>query len=335
MTSTAGMKRPKDQVRAAYYDQLGIAFGKKVRARIHWIIREAKGEDILDIGCSGGLVPILLGREGKRVTGIDVSPEAIAEATSALKEEAASVQSVVMFSETNIMSFSANRQFDTVLMTEVLEHIGEPERVIQQAYTLVKPGGRLVVTVPFGVNDYADHKRTYYLKRLIEQLTPYGTIEKIERFDKWLGVTLVVQEHVQTGRMLSAEEVDWLEDSFETVERMHVAEVIRLKQVNKRLEQKVQHIAEIELQMVEQSNEQVKLEHQMIEKDQQLEQLAQQYTLVLKRYEEALVSNMEVLEANEAWKSKYRSLANSKLGKVIVRYWKLRRKLSRRQARRR
>ncbi|WP_214845809.1 bifunctional 2-polyprenyl-6-hydroxyphenol methylase/3-demethylubiquinol 3-O-methyltransferase UbiG [Exiguobacterium sp. S90] len=335
MTSTAGMKRPKDQVRAAYYDQLGVAFGKKVRARIHWIVREAKGEDILDVGCSGGLVPILLGREGKRVTGIDVSPEAIAEATSALKEEAASVQSVVMFSETNIMSFSANRQFDTVLMTEVLEHIGEPERVIQQAYTLVKPGGRLVVTVPFGVNDYADHKRTYYLKRLVEQVTPYGTIEKIERFDKWLGVTLVVQEDVQPARMLSAEEVDWLEDSFETVERMHLAEVIRLKQVNKRLEQKVQHVAEIELRMVEQSNEQVKLEHQVSEMNQQLEQLAHQYTLVLKRYEEALVSNMEVLEANEAWKSKYRSLANSKLGKVIVRYWKLRRKLSRRQARRR
>lgn len=335
MTSTAGMKRPKDQVRAAYYDQLGVAFGKKVRARIHWIVREAKGEDILDVGCSGGLVPILLGREGKRVTGIDVSPEAIAEATSALKEEAASVQSVVMFSEANIMSFSANRQFDTVLMTEVLEHIGEPERVIQQAYTLVKPGGRLVVTVPFGVNDYADHKRTYYLNRLVEQLTPYGTIEKIERFDKWLGVTLVVQEDVQPARMLSAEEVDWLEDSFETVERMHLAEVIRLKQVNKRLEQKTQHEAEIELRMVEQSNEQVKLEQQVSEMNQQLEQLAQQYTLVLKRYEEALVSNMEVLEANEAWKSKYRSLANSKLGKVIVRYWKFRRKLSRRLARRR
>ncbi|WP_029332919.1 methyltransferase domain-containing protein [Exiguobacterium oxidotolerans] len=335
MTSTAGMKRPKDQVRAAYYDQLGVAFGKKVRARIHWIVREAKGEDILDIGCSGGLVPILLGREGKCVTGIDVSPEAIAEATSALKEEAASVQSVVMFSETNIMSFSANRQFDTVLMTEVLEHIGEPERVIQQAYTLVKPGGRLVVTVPFGVNDYADHKRTYYLKRLVEQLTPYGTIEKIERFDKWLGVTLVIQEHVQPGRMLSAEEVDWLEESFEFVERMHLAEVVRLKQVNKRLEQKTQHVAEIELRIEEQSNEQVKLEQQVSEMNQQLEQLAQQYTLVLKRYEEALVSNMEVLEANEAWKSKYRSLANSKLGKVIVRYWKFRRKLSRRLARRR
>ncbi|MGA9231161.1 MAG: methyltransferase domain-containing protein, partial [Exiguobacterium oxidotolerans] len=235
----------------------------------------------------------------------------------------------------NIMSFSANRQFDTVLMTEVLEHIGEPERVIQQAYTLVKPGGRLVVTVPFGVNDYADHKRTYYLNRLVEQLTPYGTIEKIERFDKWLGVTLVVQEDVQPARMLSAEEVDWLEDSFETVERMHLAEVIRLKQVNKRLEQKTQHVAEVELRIVEQSNEQVKLEQQVSEMNQQLEQLAQQYTLVLKRYEEALVSNMEVLEANEAWKSKYRSLANSKLGKVIVRYWKFRRKLSRRLARRR
>lgn len=80
MMETKHMSRPKDQVRAAYYDELGTAFGKKVRSRVHWIIRETKGDQILDIGCSGGLVPILLGREGKQVFGIDVSPEAIEEA---------------------------------------------------------------------------------------------------------------------------------------------------------------------------------------------------------------------------------------------------------------
>ena len=93
MTASMKTARPKDQIRAAYYDQLGSGFGKKVRARVHWIVRQAKGEHILDIGCSGGVVPILLGREGKHVVGIDVLPEAIIEAKQALLEEPTNLMS--------------------------------------------------------------------------------------------------------------------------------------------------------------------------------------------------------------------------------------------------
>lgn len=38
--------------------------------------------------------------------------------------------------------------FDAILMTQVLEHVPEPERVIREQYRLLKPGGGFYMTVP-------------------------------------------------------------------------------------------------------------------------------------------------------------------------------------------
>ncbi len=39
--------------------------------------------------------------------------------------------------------------FDTVLMTEVLEHLEEPARGLAEAGRLLRPGGKLILTTPF------------------------------------------------------------------------------------------------------------------------------------------------------------------------------------------
>lgn len=334
MTASMKTSRPKDQIRAAYYDQLGGAFGKKVRARVHWIIRQAKGEHILDIGCSGGVVPILLGREGKHVVGIDVLPEAIIEAKQALLEEPVSVKDKVELHEANIMTYTPDNQFDTVLMTEVLEHIGEPERFIARAVSFIVPEGRLVITVPFGVNDYADHKRTYYLNRLIEQLTPFGKIETVERIDKWLGITIQVYPERRSGRTILPQEVEWLEHAFEEVERIHLTTIIDLKRQQQNLERKVQRLVKQTEQLEHTQVELLRHEQQLQEQMEQYKLLEEQYAVLLDRFEGSLMTNLELLEANASWKSKYRSLARSKLGKVVVRYWKFRRQLKQRRSRR-
>jgi SAM-dependent methyltransferase len=43
-----------------------------------------------------------------------------------------------------------------VLCSEVLEHVGDPTRVIKEAYRVLKPGGYLVATVPFLFRLHAD-----------------------------------------------------------------------------------------------------------------------------------------------------------------------------------
>lgn len=42
-----------------------------------------------------------------------------------------------------------NDAFDSILCTEVLEHVFEPERFVQEMMRVLKPGGKLLMTVPF------------------------------------------------------------------------------------------------------------------------------------------------------------------------------------------
>lgn len=42
-----------------------------------------------------------------------------------------------------------DNSFDVVLMTEVLEHLKTPELVIKECYRVLKPSGKMIITVPF------------------------------------------------------------------------------------------------------------------------------------------------------------------------------------------
>lgn len=59
----------------------------------------------------------------------------------------------------------ADEMFDTVLMTDVLEHISNPELVMSEISRLLKPKGKLILTVPFF---YRLHEKPYDYFRYTE-----------------------------------------------------------------------------------------------------------------------------------------------------------------------
>lgn len=50
---------------------------------------------------------------------------------------------------------------DVVLALEVLEHMSSPQQLIDESARVLRPGGRLILTVPFmfGIHDYRDYYR--------------------------------------------------------------------------------------------------------------------------------------------------------------------------------
>ena len=79
-----------------------------------------------------------------------------------------------------------DNEFDTILLADVLEHIYKPKELIAEMHRVLKPGGKLMVFVPFFYwvhsepHDYFRYTE-YALKKMVEenklkviQLEPYG-----------------------------------------------------------------------------------------------------------------------------------------------------------------
>ncbi|MGE8062200.1 glycosyltransferase family protein [Pseudomonas sp. NPDC089547] len=241
-----------DRVMEAYYGKLGDQFMRETQSRIHWICAQVKGRRILDVGCSQGIVPLLLAREGCQVTGVDTSPQAIEEAKGYLAAEPAHIQQNVTYINSDFLALDTLEvEPDTVVISEVLEHLVRPELFVEKANELLKQGGRLVITVPFGVNDFIDHKHTFYLMEPFRLLAEYLQIVEVKMLGKWLGIVAVKNEAHKPGTIdsLTVERVRELEKAFESIERTlrgNLGDIgKRLEEANKKYRAATEQIAQL------------------------------------------------------------------------------------------
>ena len=214
-----------DRILEAYQGKMGESFMRETHRRIHWVCRQVLGNDILDVGCSQGIVPVLLGREGKRVLGVDLDPLAVEEANAFLEIQHENVREKVRFECADFMTVDyGDRRFDTVILTEVLEHLVDPAKFVEKAHSLLKDGGCLVVTVPFGINDFIDHKSTFYLSGPYRILSRFFSLSVIEFMGKWIGFQCIKGE-VSDALVLDTpllSTVERLETAFMGIERQLV-----------------------------------------------------------------------------------------------------------------
>lgn len=230
--------RPLDRVNEAYKGELGEIFKTKTIRRVNWIVNQVRGMKILDIGCSQGIISIILGREGKIVDAIDIAPESIEYAQADLKQEHSSVQKNVRFRVANFMNDTElYEEYETILLTEVLEHISDTDSFLNRVKQYLAPNGGFIVTVPFGINDYFDHKRTYYFTSLYEQLSSKFFIEKIEYIGNWIGV--VCKNSDETQQLDLWAEVKKLEAAFYEVESEYLTKVRNLQKLSAEKDSKI------------------------------------------------------------------------------------------------
>jgi 2-polyprenyl-3-methyl-5-hydroxy-6-metoxy-1,4-benzoquinol methylase len=103
------------------------------------------GATVLDVGCGNGIISRSLGRKGFKVLGIDVSEKAIEKAKQL--NDLSNVNFQVMSAEQLAVS---SEKYHAVVCSEVLEHLHEPQKLLQVLYQSLKNEGVLIVTVPNG-----------------------------------------------------------------------------------------------------------------------------------------------------------------------------------------
>ncbi len=163
---------------------------RQTRWRVHWLCAQAVGQDVLDIGCSQGIASLLLGREGFDVVGIDREPPALDEARRRLELEAELVRRHVTFVEAEARALDyPDASFDTILLGEVLEHQVQYRPILAEAVRLLRPDGVIVITVPYGLDTFDDHKEPVYVETMIGAVEDVGLgIGRLELIDRWLGI---------------------------------------------------------------------------------------------------------------------------------------------------
>lgn len=102
------------------------------------------GTRVLDIGCGGGLLAEALAARGARVTGIDASAEAVAVARLHLHESGYAVEYAQGTAEQWAESHPG--EYDLVTCLELIEHVPDPQSLVQACARLVRPGGALCVS---------------------------------------------------------------------------------------------------------------------------------------------------------------------------------------------
>ena len=114
------------------------------RARYWWAAAIARGKDVLDAGCGVGYgIGILASCGAKSITGIDVSAEAVEEATAGFGAQAEAVVEGTLAE----LPFD-DASFDLVLCFEVIEHLEDADKALGELRRVLRPDGVLIVSTP-------------------------------------------------------------------------------------------------------------------------------------------------------------------------------------------
>jgi SAM-dependent methyltransferase len=112
-----------------------------------WMSHELRdlpnGSPVLEVGCGDASFTTELANHFSHVTAIDISSGQIAE-------NAARLPGIVFRQHDVAETFPfPDASFDVIWCSEVLEHLFEPAFALREMHRLLKPNGRLLVTVPY------------------------------------------------------------------------------------------------------------------------------------------------------------------------------------------
>ncbi|ABR47904.1 Methyltransferase type 11 [Alkaliphilus metalliredigens QYMF] len=156
-------------------------------ARYQFARKLCKGR-VLDIACGVGYGSPILIRHNPQIdelVGIDISPEAIDYAKQHYRflETSYYVDDAL-----NKNLYKTYGTFDTIVSFETIEHLEEDEVFVKNLYNLLKPGGTLIISTPFGRGKDQPcaspfHVYQYKEEEFIDVLKPFSELTMYHQID--------------------------------------------------------------------------------------------------------------------------------------------------------
>lgn len=174
MPHTKDKKRFKD-----FYNELGkdpIQDGQTYEAierRMRFI--EPKGK-ILELGCHCGFDLIHWARQGFECVGVDCSDSLIEMGKKKVSRESPEIQNRITFVNSFIEDFIPKEKYETIVLTETLEHVIDPVSILKKAEECLSEDGRIFVSVPEVRCGNFSHVRGINKKELAIFLSETGLI---------------------------------------------------------------------------------------------------------------------------------------------------------------
>lgn len=122
---------------------------------------------IIEFGCGVGWLSLFLAQRGYRVTGVDISPDAIAAAN---RQRDARGLTTAEFRTADYEDSVPADDYDYALFYDSLHHAEDEQLAVQRAYEALKPGGALIA-----FETSAGHADTAVSKRAVAE---FGVHEK-------------------------------------------------------------------------------------------------------------------------------------------------------------
>lgn len=126
---------------------------------------------LLDVGFGRGDFLRAFARRGMQVAGVDQSESALSECADLEVKPCVAGREPLPF---------ADSSFDVVFHKSLLEHLDDPERLMDETMRVLKPGGRLIALVPDWISQMAiyyddhTHRRPYTTVGLRDLMTMTG-----------------------------------------------------------------------------------------------------------------------------------------------------------------
>ena len=187
-------------------DRYSSNIGKKISAKQKNLILKLgqpwKNKKILEIGCGTGRLTLEVAKEEGLITGLDSSIEMILISKKKVSED---INQNLQFVNADCSSIPfRNSSFEVCLCINVMNHVPNYEKTIEEIVRVLKPGGILIVNISnlrglyFPIGLLVNRRRTSIYKNVY---TRWDTLNDFKKIYNRLGLEI---ENIQGGMIYPA-----------------------------------------------------------------------------------------------------------------------------------